>query len=1120
MKKGRLCLQCHRALPGGAPEGLCPACLLKLGSIELGVDLELPHGQRQIQRSKSEVPNQKEQGQNPKFNVQSPEVPVDSKPMIAWTCGSRFGNYEVLERIGRGGMGAVYKARQLSLDRVVALKLLPLGPWSGVEAVQRFQTEARAAAALQHPNIVAVHDVGEQDDQPFFSMDFVEGPTLAELVRDQPLRSERAAAYLKTIAEAVQYAHEQGILHRDLKPSNILIDAADQPRITDFGLAKRLQGDSDLTLTGEVLGSPNFISPEQAEGRSGAIGPASDVYSLGALLYHLLTRQPPFQADTLTTLLKHVLEADPVPPHLLNPNIPEDLETICLKCLEKEPARRYASARDLANDLARFLRNEPISARAIGPMGKAWKWCRRRPALAALSVSLALALFAGAITVWSQLQRTRASELLARQNAYAADMNLAQAAVQSGDLGAAINLLNAHRPSRDQIDLRGWEWRYLWNCSRSDELFELTRLSTPADGLAFTSDGRHLAVRDRRGSLTLWDFTSRQLVSSNKMSTWGTAFAVSKHRSLLAYVTGNEPAVTILNLDTGREIGRLPCATNIAHLAFSIDETKLLTASVPGKLTWWDIASGQPTSTCDLPVEAVPTFPLAFCRERALIAYQAEYLFGFYEMNSGRQIQFKLPSVENCATALTFSPDGQWLAAGIGLSNSEVQVWAVEDIWQADGERSPIRGNLGTRRDNDLEVDRLQQASGVLPPPRYKLGPHRDWILDLAFSPDGRALACAGADSTLRVWELSRPEACRAYRGHTHQILSVAWSPEGKLIASTGTDGSVRLWDPWREPTVNTLPTFSIPVALWCFRLSPDGQQAIAVNPSGTAALWDTVKKRRLEALDFLGTRLRYLAWSLDGKKVAVADQSGNVTAWDWGSRRAIFSARLPDHRIRDLRFSNDGRFFSCVGLPETALGARVIRAWDLKEGRELPLPKEAMAHQLRGLSFSPDWHRLATTSARGALEIWDLPGGRCRTRATQPFTEPDEPFLSVAFSPDQQILASATTRGVLAFWDAELEYPPAIISRTAQEVYGLAFSTDGSRLLVGGKRSADVVRLLDVKSQRFVAALSGRPDKYRVIGMSADDSTIYAVGDETALVWRAPSWEEIENVEKAAGLQ
>ena len=293
---------------------------------------------------------------------------------------SRFGDYELIEEIAHGGMGVVYRARQVSLERIVAVKMLLFGQFAGKAAFERFRAEAQTAAHLQHPNIVAVHEIGETDGQPYFSMDYVAGRNLAELVRDRPMPARQAAGYLRKIAHAVHYAHVHGVLHRDLKPANVLIDEADEPRITDFGLARQLAGDSGLTLTGQVLGSPNFMPPEQGTGKRAKVGPASDIYGLGALLYYLLTARPPFLAETFEATLAQVLNTDPVAPRQLNPGIPRDLETICLKCLEKDPARRYASAAELAAELDRFLRDEPILARSIGPAGKVWRWCRRKPA--------------------------------------------------------------------------------------------------------------------------------------------------------------------------------------------------------------------------------------------------------------------------------------------------------------------------------------------------------------------------------------------------------------------------------------------------------------------------------------------------------------------------------------------------------------------------------------------------------------------------------------------------------------------------------------------------------------------------------------------------------------------
>jgi serine/threonine-protein kinase len=260
----------------------------------------------------------------------------------------RFGDYELLECIASGGMGVVYKARHMRLGRMVAIKTLPFGRFTRDSYVQRFQAEAAAAARLRHPHIVAIHEVGDHAGQPWFAMDYIDGLSLADLIREQPLPMKRAVRFLRTIAEAVHYAHGMGILHRDLKPSNILLDSLDQPHVTDFGLAKDLKSQSELTLTGETLGSPNYIPPEQIDGKRGTAGPHTDIYSLGAVLYHLLTGRPPFVGESLTATLQQVATAEPVAPRLLNPAISRDLETICLKCLEKEPSKRYPTAQELA----------------------------------------------------------------------------------------------------------------------------------------------------------------------------------------------------------------------------------------------------------------------------------------------------------------------------------------------------------------------------------------------------------------------------------------------------------------------------------------------------------------------------------------------------------------------------------------------------------------------------------------------------------------------------------------------------------------------------------------------------------------------------------------------------
>jgi hypothetical protein len=313
-----------------------------------------------------------------------------------------FGDYELLEEVARGGMGVVYRARQVSLERVVALKMILAGQLASAADVARFHREAQTAANLRHPSIVAIHEVGEHDGQHYFSMDFIDGSSLADRLRRQPLPPAEAAALLVVVARAIGHAHRHGVLHRDIKPSNILIDRDGRPLVSDFGLARR-QSDEGLTASGAILGTPGYVAPEQARGDTRGVGPASDVYSLGAVLYECVTGRPPFQAATPLDTILQSLESDPVPPRLLNRAVSRDLETLILQCLAHQPRRRYPSADDLANDLERWLRNEPIRARRVGWLEQAVLWARRRPAQAALAaVSLAAALaLAVVVSVYS-----------------------------------------------------------------------------------------------------------------------------------------------------------------------------------------------------------------------------------------------------------------------------------------------------------------------------------------------------------------------------------------------------------------------------------------------------------------------------------------------------------------------------------------------------------------------------------------------------------------------------------------------------------------------------------------------------------------------------------------------
>lgn len=393
MKPNTQCARCEAAMPAQTPEGLCPKCLLAAGFLSddsNSTTIQAPAA-AEAETQGGEI------GAKP-----SPRH-VENRVLVAGSKVKYFGDYEMLEKIAQGGMGVVYQARQVSLNRVVAVKMILSGQLASETDIKRFHQEAEAAANLQHPNIVAIHEVGEHEGRHYFSMDFVDGPSLATGAKSGPMPAIDAAALVKTLAEAIQYAHQRGILHRDLKPHNVLIDSRGVPRITDFGLAKRLEQDSGLTTEGSVMGSPSYMSPEQAAGRQDLTGPTSDVYSLGAILYELLTGRPPFCGKTAMETVRQVIEHDPVPPSKLNAKVPADLETICLKCLEKRPEQRYSSARLMAEELERFLKHEPILARPASAARKAGARMQRHPwIITALLAVVVLGVSGLAFGFWDQ----------------------------------------------------------------------------------------------------------------------------------------------------------------------------------------------------------------------------------------------------------------------------------------------------------------------------------------------------------------------------------------------------------------------------------------------------------------------------------------------------------------------------------------------------------------------------------------------------------------------------------------------------------------------------------------------------------------------------------------------
>jgi len=621
-----------------------------------------------------------------RFVLGNPAPPEDKKPLA-------FGDYELLDEIARGGMGVVYRARQISLNRIVALKVVLHGPFASQEFRMRFRTEAEAVAGLRHPNIVAVYEAGEHDGNPFLAMEYVEGRNFADIVRDEPLPANRAAQYLQTIAEAVSHAHEAGVLHRDLKPSNILLDERDQPRITDFGLAKLLKSDAQLTTTGQVIGSPSHMPPEQALTNFRYVGPAGDIYSLGAMLYHLLTARPPFQGETLEEVLMQVAANEPVPPRQLNPSVPLDLQTICLKCLQKDYRQRYGSARELAEELGRFLNGKPIHARPVTWFEHAYRWCRRKPALASalgLAAMLLLIIAVGSPIVAVRLEgqrklaeaarrreagaraRAEAAEQATRQQAFAALVSQARATIRGGEVGQRVQALQALKSAAaisNFIELRRDAFaalalpdlRFVSEFNYGQE-YTMRRLDPAFERIALCKQDGPVEIRsflDKKLLALLPATTNLPAFSDTRWRRDGRFLAVKRDRDSGGALAEWE----IWDLSTASP--RLALVIHDAYLdavAFHPDGKRIGASNIDRSVVFWDLATGQPVTRFEV---TDPAFRLAFDpKGNRFAVVQHSRAGSLLTIHSGTDGLIESSILfTNQVNHLVWSPDGNWICA-------------------------------------------------------------------------------------------------------------------------------------------------------------------------------------------------------------------------------------------------------------------------------------------------------------------------------------------------------------------------------------------------------------------------------------------------------------------------
>lgn len=1089
MPDGRTCANCGAALPSDAPRGFCPRCLYRLAMDE---SVQGP----------SYDPTPRVRGAGA-----SAEAPAPQRLR-------QFGEYELLEEIGHGGMGVVYKARQRSLDRIVALKLLLFGPYAPPESVKRFRAEAVTTAALQHPNIVAIHEVGFSAGQHFIAMDFVEGRSLSALLQAGPWPARRAAGCVKQIAEAVHYAHEHGILHRDLKPANVLVDTNDQPRLTDFGLARRLEVDSELTASGQVLGSPNYMPPEQATGRRGSVSRRSDVYALGAILYHTLTGRPPFMAGGLVETVQQVLTMEPVSPRLLDPRLPADLETVCLKCLEKEPAKRYPTALALAEDLARYLNGQPVSARPIGLAGKVWRWCRRNPRLAGVGGIALLSVllgFTGISWQWRRAEskrleaeaeraRAEAGELAARRNAYAADISAAQRALEDDDLRSAQELLDRYRPSRKpenrkqkaEEDLRGWEWRYLWACCQSDEEFTLCQYTNPVTALAGSRDGRWLAVSSGEGDrakIDLWELPARKRVASVHSRCWPKAMAFSPVANLLAwgtFRTTNKPAtLTLWDADIRREVLTVAQPDTVTAVAFSPHGKLLATFNAdrdPGVanagVNLWQADSGALATHFPAAKGSSPQAVLRFSPDGQRLAVgETTGRIRLLDWRAGREELLQGPREGLGVSALAFSPDGRLLASGCSYPDFAIGLWEMATL----------------------------SAIG-------KLEGHRKPLNDLVFLPDSQVLVSASEDCAIRFWEVGEKGATRRLQGHLATVNCLALSPDGRVLLSAGEDGTVRGWDPVtrsRPVTRLTLPTRAGPFG---GPFTVDGRDLITASKEDPVIAWDLDTGEKKESWPALGTNNLSVALSPDGRWLVVGDWAGAVKIWDCRAGRLVTNfVTLPERPlpIYALAFLTPRRTLYSAAS-RLGSGRVTVQRWEAPSWREVPVGSMDVSGATWWVE-SPDQHWQAFPHWDGRVQVWDLAHDRHITTFQAHSSVADK----ADFSPNGRWLATGGRDGLIKLWEVGSWRWEATLQAHLNLVPSLCFSPDSARLLTGTGSADEVARLWDLETRRTLLRLGHDGTWTSFVRFSPDGNTLVTIGFYGKVeLWRAPTFEEIERRE------
>lgn len=1032
------CPRCERPLGANAPKGLCSHCLVS-------ALLEMPEED---------------------FSSEAPETPAPADAM------ERLGNYELIRQVGRGGMGIVFLARDLRLNRQVALKLILAGKLASQLEIKRFLAEGEASARLDHPGIVPIYEIGSSEGRHFLVMKWVEGGTLASrLDAGTSMTPRQAVAFMAKVARAVHHAHQRGVLHRDIKPGNILVEADGEPWVTDFGLARRIDDPSELTLTGSVVGSPSYMAPEQAAGKNHEITVATDVYSLGAVLYHLLAGRPPFVGSSVIETLRAVVEQDPPQVALLNSGVDRDLGTLCMKALNKEPGSRYASALELAQDMESWLRGEPIRARPVGPAGQVKRWVRRHQAISFLlacgvagaSLFVGMLLRSGqqlrrerdharqmelraetnAAQALREARRAETNALEARLNLYSVDIHAAANFVESGQVGPALELLKQHVPPPGSPDLRGFEWGLLARWCAQDVARVLHGHTRPIESLAVSPDGRWLATGDF-SDIFVWTLPGLERVSTipDRLHLGQMDEKVMQGVNAIRRNPGLGVRLALggASLEGVIARSRPDKAHATSGLRFSKDSTRLASTGREEFVKLWDVkqrvmAAWQETVNAD--VGWMPGGTLLVLETHSRTPQTGRV----WNPDTGEVVS----ETEFRALRMAFSKDGQRLCSlepggeivrrdlsdlrplgRLKVNAAPVERWACS--WTGNAVAWVAPTDLQT-----LELRRFEEADKAIRTARLSSP-----ILSLAYAPDGTRIACGLRDSSVMIFESETGRELHRYLGHQAEVLSVDWTPAGDLV-SGGKDGSVRVWKADAAPRIESLPgRYSGMVAAakqpWIagsvFRggiqvLEPGGSWAQTLDESdGFQAVAFQTDDTRLLGLRTLSAGSNVVRrWSLPSGRV----QDSQIISLEEESPPRGYASAAGDAMIFVGNF--DATRVS-MSHPETR--ARINQGQVSLTSVRCLLPGGRFAARVRS----------------GGILIWEVESGQRLSRLPYPDTWNPESMLG---TPDGAQLISGDSDNAIRIWDIASGKLQRTLLGHISPIKSLALSPDGRTLVSVG---------------------------------------------------------------------